>query len=47
MAFHGLTNRDADELMKQDPKIIEQQIIDYIISQEGVSRATKSLKEVR
>jgi hypothetical protein len=42
MAFHGL--KDADELVRQDPKTIEQQIIDYIISQEGVARATKSLR---
>jgi integrase len=42
MTFHGLT--DADEFLKQDPKTIEQQIIDYIISQEGLSRATKSLR---
>jgi integrase len=42
MDFHNLTN--ADELIKQDQKIIEQQIIDYIISQEGVARATKSLR---
>jgi integrase len=42
MAFHGLT--DVDELIKQDPKAIEQQIIDYIISQEGAARATKSLR---
>jgi integrase len=42
MAFHGLT--DAEQLIKQDPKVIEQQIIDYIISQEGVARATKSLR---
>ena len=42
MAFHGLT--DAEQLIKQDPKVIEQQVIDYIISQEGVARATKSLR---
>ena len=42
MDFHALT--DADELIKQNPKIIEQQIIDYIIAQEGVARATKSLR---
>jgi hypothetical protein len=40
MAFHNLTD-NADELLKQDPKTIEQQIIDYIISQEGLSRATQ------
>jgi integrase len=42
MSFHNLT--DADALIRQDPKVIEQQIIDYIISQEGVPRATKSLR---
>jgi integrase len=31
-------------ILKQDPKTIEQQIIDYIIFQEGLSRATKSLR---
>jgi integrase len=43
MASHNLTD-NADELIKQDPKTIEQQIIDYIISLDGVARATKSLR---
>jgi integrase len=42
MDFHGL--KGADELIRQDPKTIEQQIIDYIISQESIARATKSLR---
>jgi hypothetical protein len=43
MVFHNLTD-NADELIRQDPKNIEQQIIDYIISLDGVARATKSLR---
>ena len=35
---------DVDQLIKQDPKIIEQQIIDYIISLRDLARATKSLR---
>jgi integrase len=42
MEFLGVN--DVDELIKQDPKVIEQQIIDYIISLQGLSRATKSLR---
>jgi integrase len=44
MAFLGL--KDVDELVKQEPKIVEQQIIDYMISLDrlGLSRATKSLR---
>jgi integrase len=44
MEFLQLT--DVEDLIKQDPRIIEQQIIDYIISLnvKGVSRATKSLR---
>jgi integrase len=35
-----------DDLIKQDPKLMEQQIIDYIVSlnSRGMSRATKSLR---
>ena len=44
MAFHTLT--DSDELIREDPNVLEQQIIDYIISREGVARATKSLRLV-
>lgn len=32
------------ELIRQDPKIIEQQIIDFMVSLQGLSRATKSLR---
>jgi hypothetical protein len=32
------------ELIRQDPKIIEQQIIDFMVSLQGWSRATKSLR---
>jgi hypothetical protein len=32
------------ELIRQDPKIIEQQIIDFMISLQGLPRATKSLR---
>jgi hypothetical protein len=44
MAF--LSVKDVDELIKQDPKVVEQQIIDYMISLDGLglSRATKSLR---
>src|SRR5215211_8495127 len=42
MDFHGVN--DVDELIRQDPKTIEQQIIDFIISLQGLSRATKSLR---
>jgi integrase len=42
MEFLGVN--DVDDLIKQDPKVIEQQIIDYIISLQGLSRATKSLR---
>jgi integrase len=36
--------KDVDELIKQDPRVIEQQIIDFMISLQGLSRATKSLR---
>lgn len=42
MEFVGV--KDVDELIKQDPKVIEQQIIDFIISVWELSRATKSLR---
>ncbi|MGB8132578.1 MAG: hypothetical protein WCE99_00165 [Nitrososphaeraceae archaeon] len=32
------------ELIRQDPKIIEQQIIDFMVSLQGLSRATNSLR---
>jgi hypothetical protein len=32
------------ELIRQDPKIIEQQIIDFMVSLQGLSRATKFLR---
>jgi hypothetical protein len=32
------------ELIRQDPKIIEHQIIDFMVSLQGLSRATKSLR---
>jgi hypothetical protein len=32
------------ELIRQNPKIIEQQIIDFMVSLQGLSRATKSLR---
>jgi len=37
---------DVEDLLKQDPKVIEQQIIDFMISlqSQGLSRATKSLR---
>jgi hypothetical protein len=35
--------KNVDELIRQDPKIIEQQIIDFMVSLQGLSRATKSL----
>jgi hypothetical protein len=41
MEFLGAKN--VDELIRQDPRIIEQQIIDLMISLQGLSRATKSL----
>jgi integrase len=44
MEFLGV--KDVDELIKQEPKVVEQQIIDYMISLDklGLSRATKSLR---
>jgi integrase len=42
MSYLGVT--DTEELLKQDPKTIEQQIIDYIVSLQGLSRASKSLR---
>jgi hypothetical protein len=43
MDFLGIT--DVEELLtKPDPRVIEQQIIDYMISLQGLSRATKSLR---
>jgi integrase len=36
--------KDVDELIKQDPRVIEQQIIDFMISLQGLSRVTKSLR---
>jgi hypothetical protein len=44
MDFVGV--KDVDELIKQDSKAVEQQIIDYMISHDGLglSRATKSLR---
>jgi len=36
--------KNVDELLRQDPKIIEQQIIDFMISLQGLSRARKSLR---
>jgi integrase len=44
MNFLGV--KDVDELVRQDPKAIEQHIIDYIISLEGLglSRATNALR---
>jgi hypothetical protein len=39
-----LVAKKVDELIRQDPKIIEQQIIDFMISLQGMSRATKSLR---
>jgi hypothetical protein len=38
-----LGTKNVDELIRQDPKIIEQQIIDLMISLQGLSRAIKSL----
>lgn len=32
------------ELIRQDPKTIEQQIIDFMVSLQGLSRATNSLR---
>jgi hypothetical protein len=47
MTFLGV--KDVDELIKQDPKVVEQHIIDYMISLDGLglSRATKSFKNGR
>jgi hypothetical protein len=42
MEFLGAKN--VEELIRQDPKIIEQQIIDFMISLQGLSRARKSLR---
>ena len=42
MAFHQL--KESDDLIKQDPKTIEEQIIDFIIAQKDVARATKALQ---
>jgi integrase len=44
MAFLGV--KDVEALIKIDPKVVEQQIIDYMISLDGLglSRATKSLR---
>jgi integrase len=42
MQFLGVKN--VEEVVRQDPKVIEQQIIDYIISLDGLARATKSLR---
>jgi hypothetical protein len=36
--------KKVDELIRQDSQIIEQQIIDFMISLQGLSRATKSLR---
>jgi hypothetical protein len=36
--------KKVDELIRQDSRIIEQQIIDFMISLQGLSRATKSLR---
>lgn len=35
---------DVEDLIKQDSKVIEQQIIDFIISLKGLSRATRELR---
>jgi integrase len=42
MSYLGVT--DTEELLRQDPKTVEQQIIDYIVSLQGLSRASKSLR---
>ena len=42
MEFLGAKN--VDELIRHDPKTIEQQIIDFMISLQGLSRATKSIR---
>jgi len=42
MEFLGA--KKVDELIRQDPQIIEQQIIDFVISLQSLSRATKSLR---
>jgi hypothetical protein len=42
MEFFGA--KKVDELIRKDTKIIEQQIIDFMISLQGLSRATKSLR---
>jgi integrase len=42
MSYFGVT--DAEELLRQDPKTVEQQIIDYIVSLQSLSRASKSLR---
>jgi hypothetical protein len=36
--------KNVEELIRQDPKIIEQQIIDFMISLQDLSRARKSLR---
>ena len=44
--MESLQITDVDDLVRKDPKLIEQQIIDYIISLnvKGMTRATKSLR---
>jgi hypothetical protein len=42
--MESLGAKKVDELIRQDPRIIEQQIIDFMISLQGLSRATKSLR---
>jgi integrase len=42
MSYLGVT--DTEELLRQDPKTVEQQTIDYIVSLQGLSRASKSLR---
>ena len=42
MEFLGA--KKVDELIRQDPQIIEQQIIDFMKSLQGLSRARKSLR---